>query len=71
MYRDLREFISSVDEMGLLRRVEGADAYLEIGGITEVAAARPESPMLLFDSIRGFPRGFRDAELRHRPGGVS
>ncbi len=59
MYRDLREFISSVDQMGLLRRVEGADAYLEIGGITEVAAGRPESPMLLFDSIRGFPRGFR------------
>ena len=59
MYRDLREFISLVEQMGLLRQVEGADAYLEIGGITEVAAARPESPMLLFDSISGYPRGFR------------
>jgi UbiD family decarboxylase len=59
MYRDLREFIGLVGEMGLLRHVEGADAHLEIGGITEVAASRPESPMLLFDSIVGYPRGFR------------
>lgn len=59
MYRDLREFISLVEQMGLVRHVEGADAYLEIGGVTEIAAARPESPMLLFDSISGYPRGFR------------
>ena len=59
MYRDLREFIGLVGEMGLLRHIEGADAHLEIGGITDVAASRPESPMLLFDSIVGYPRGFR------------
>src|SRR5262245_61350993 len=59
MYRDLREFIGLVEQMGLLRHVQSADAYLEIGGITEVAAGRPESPMLLFDSISGYPRGFR------------
>jgi 4-hydroxy-3-polyprenylbenzoate decarboxylase len=59
MYRDLREFIGLVEEMGLVRHVHGADPYLEIGAITEVAAARPESPMLLFDAISGYPRGFR------------
>src|SRR5262249_43921574 len=31
----------------------------EIGAITEVAAGRPDGPALLFDGIKGFPRGFR------------
>src|SRR5262249_5146406 len=59
MYRDLREFITLVDELHALRRVEGADPRFEIGGITEVAAGQPECPALLFDAIKGFPRGFR------------
>ena len=59
MYRDLREFIELVGEMGLLRHIQGADPHLEIGGVTEVGASRPECPMLLFDSIKGYPRGFR------------
>jgi 4-hydroxy-3-polyprenylbenzoate decarboxylase len=59
MYRDLREFIERVDALGALRRIEGADLRYEIGGITEVAAGLPDGPALLFDAIRGFPRGFR------------
>src|SRR5947209_2173327 len=59
MYKDLREFIELVDKLGALRRVEGADPRYEIGGITEVAAGRPDCPALLFDAIKGFPRGFR------------
>jgi len=59
MYRDLREFIELVDRLNALRRIEGAEARFEIGGITEVAAGRPDGPALLFDSIKGFPRGFR------------
>jgi UbiD family decarboxylase len=59
MYKDLREFIALVDNLGALRRIEGADARFEIGGITEVAAGMPDCPALLFDSINGFPRGFR------------
>ncbi len=58
-YRDLREFIDRVDALGALRRVDNADPAFEIGGITEVAAGQPECPALLFDSIKGFPRGFR------------
>jgi 4-hydroxy-3-polyprenylbenzoate decarboxylase len=58
-YRDLRSFIDQVDRMGSLRRIEGADPHLEIGGITEVAAALPDCPALLFDRIKGYPRGFR------------
>jgi 4-hydroxy-3-polyprenylbenzoate decarboxylase len=56
---DLREFIARVDELGALRRVEGADPQHELGGITEVAAGLPECPALLFDAIKGYARGLR------------
>jgi UbiD family decarboxylase len=59
MYKDLREFIALVDELGAMRRIAGADPYLEIGAVTEVAAGRVDSPALLFDDIKGFRRGFR------------
>jgi UbiD family decarboxylase len=59
MYKDLRDFIERVDKLGALRRIAGADPRFEIGGITEVAAGRPDGPALLFDDIQGFPRGFR------------
>src|SRR5712672_3707144 len=59
IYKDLRGFIKQVDELGVLRRVHGADPKFELGGITEVAAGTPECPALLFDSIKGFRQGFR------------
>jgi UbiD family decarboxylase len=58
-YRDLREFIERVDELGALRRIEHADPHIEIGSVTELAAGMPECPALLFDNIKGFPSGFR------------
>jgi UbiD family decarboxylase len=58
-YEDLREFIAQVDALGALRRIEGADPLYEVGGITEVAAGTPECPALLFDAVKGFPRGLR------------
>ena len=58
-YNDLREFISIVDGMGALRRIDGASVLHEIGGITEVAAGAPHCPALLFDRIAGFEPGFR------------
>ena len=59
IYKDLRGFIKQVDELGALRRVNGADPKFELGGITEVAAGTPECPALLFDTIQGFEKGFR------------
>ena len=59
MYKDLREFIELVEKLGALRRIEGADPRFEIGGITEIAAGRSDGPALLFDAIKGYPRGFR------------
>jgi 4-hydroxy-3-polyprenylbenzoate decarboxylase len=58
-YEDLRDFIVRVDELGALRRIDGADPACEIGGITEVAAGLPECPALLFDRIKGHAPGFR------------
>ena len=59
IYKDLRGFIKQVDELGVLRRVHGADPKFELGGITEVAAGTPECPALLFDRIKGHAPGFR------------
>jgi UbiD family decarboxylase len=59
MYQGLREFIELVDQLGALRRIEGADPRFEIGGITEVAAGMPDCPALLFDAIKGHRAGYR------------
>jgi UbiD family decarboxylase len=58
-YLDLRDFITQIDALKALRRIEGADAHHEIGAITEVAAGMAECPALLFDRIKGYPAGFR------------
>jgi len=59
MYQDFREFIDEVERIGELKRIDGADLDLEIGAITEVAAASPSCPMLLFDKIKGYAPGYR------------
>jgi UbiD family decarboxylase len=58
-YQDLREFITQIDALKALRRIEGADPHHEIGAITEVAAGQAECPALLFDHIKGYPAGYR------------
>jgi len=42
-----------------LRLVEDADWDIEIGSLTETVGATPNPPMLLFDSIKGYPKGYR------------
>ena len=59
MYKDLRQFVDLVDQLGVLRRIEGADPRFEIGGITEVAAGQPDCPAVLFSAIKGYRPGFR------------
>lgn len=58
MFDDLRGYISRLDEIGQLRKVDGADWDLEIGTITELMAERQE-PALLFDKVKGYPEGYR------------
>ena len=58
-YRDLREWLDQVDAMGELRTVPGCDWNLEIGALAEVAGRGREAPAILFDDIKGYPKGHR------------
>lgn len=55
---DLRDLLTTFEAEGHLRHVSGADWNLELGAITELLALR-DGPALLFDSIKGYPDGFR------------
>lgn len=57
---DLRKFIEQLRESRELKTVENADWDLEIGTITELFDER-SGPALLFDQIKGYPRGIRVA----------
>jgi UbiD family decarboxylase len=59
MYNDLREFIEEARKAGELTQIDGADWDLEIGTITHLAGDKGNSPVLLFDHIKGYPAGFR------------
>lgn len=58
-YRDLREWLASVEMLGELDRIHGFDSDFEIGAATEVLARRPQGRALLFDDIPGYPPGYR------------
>jgi len=58
-FRDLREYLSVMKEMSHLKVIEGADVELEIGALTGMIGARRDCPVLVFDSIKGYPRGVR------------
>ena len=58
--RDLRSWIAEVEELGELKRIDGADWDVEIGAVTELGHHRGEkSHALLFDNIKGYPKGYR------------
>lgn len=56
---DLRAFLKDLEGLGQICRLEGADWDLEIGRISELQLSVPESPLLLFDKIKGYPPGYR------------
>jgi len=55
---DMRGYVNLLEEMGELRRLEGADLKREVGALTERAAEK-EGPALLFSAFDGFPQGGR------------
>src|SRR5689334_9385910 len=57
-FSDLREFIAELDDMNEIRIVENADWDLELGTICELNYER-QGPALLFDNIKGYPKGYR------------
>jgi 4-hydroxy-3-polyprenylbenzoate decarboxylase len=58
IWRDFRDYVAEIERVGDARLVEGAECDLEIGGLTELMAER-RGPMLVFDSIPGYPKGYR------------
>ncbi|MBI4330135.1 MAG: UbiD family decarboxylase [Chloroflexi bacterium] len=59
MSDDLRGFIARAQEIGEVKIIEGADWDLEIGAITAWQGESGNSPLLLFDKIKGYPPGYR------------
>jgi 4-hydroxy-3-polyprenylbenzoate decarboxylase len=60
-YKDLREWLQLVDEIGELKSIKGAHWNLEMGAITELLyrEGKYPPPAVLFDSVPGYPEGFR------------
>jgi UbiD family decarboxylase len=56
---DLRAWLAEVDGLGELRHVRGADWNLELGALSELNVKKDAPPALLFDEIKGYPKGFR------------
>jgi UbiD family decarboxylase len=63
-YDGLRSFLAACEELGEVCVVKNADWDLEIGALTEAASELiDEPPALLFDEIKGYPKGFRVLSL--------
>ena len=59
-YDGLRSFLADCEELGEVKTIKGADWNLEIGALTETASELiDEPPALLFDEIKGYPKGWR------------
>ena len=60
-HEDLRDLVRDFEAMRELKTIEGADPHLEISALAETITMRfpGEEPALLFDNIKGFPKGYR------------
>ena len=59
IYRDLRDWLQRVDEIGELKVVRGASSEQDIGRVAEMLDHTAGSPCVLFDAIPGYPSGRR------------
>ena len=63
-YDGLRSFLVEAEKFGEIATIKNADWHLEIGALSETTAELiPEPPALLFDEIKGYPKGFRILSL--------
>jgi len=61
-YRDLREWLKAVDEMGELKHVGGVHWDREMCAMVDMvyrARGSGKAPALLFDDVPGYPNGYR------------
>ncbi len=61
VFNDLREYINEVKQLGEYKVIDGAEWDLEIGAITKLQNQIPDSPLLLFDNIKGYKPGYQVA----------
>ena len=67
-FNDLRGWLEEVDQMGELKRIDGAHWNKEIGAVSEMLAEH-DNTALLFDNIPDYPKGYRvlsNAFLSHK-----
>ncbi|HTK35333.1 MAG TPA: UbiD family decarboxylase [Caulobacteraceae bacterium] len=60
-HEDLRDLLVDFERMGELVKIDGADSHLELSALAETVTSRYPGvePTLLFDEIKGYPKGFR------------
>lgn len=61
-YRDLREWLAAVDQMGELKTVGGVHWDREMGAMVDMcyrARGSGKAPAILFDDVPGYPHGYR------------
>jgi len=61
-YKDLRQWLKRVEEIGQLKKIDGAHWELEMGAITELIYREGKyasPPAVLFDRVPGYPAGYR------------
>ncbi len=58
-YVDLRDWLEEVKKRGDLKIVKGADWESDIGQVVEVVCHDENTPTILFDEVKGSPKGFR------------
>ncbi len=56
---DVREWLKKMEAMGQVRTIEGADWDLELSAAHFVNRKLKDAPALLFDHIKGYPKGYR------------
>jgi 3-polyprenyl-4-hydroxybenzoate decarboxylase len=56
-YDDLRGWLSKVDSMGELKRIEVADWDLEMACFADPKVSGDLTSVFLFDKIKGYPSG--------------
>ncbi len=59
-YDGLRSFLADCEKEGEVKTIKNADWDLEIAALTETVCEQvDEPPALMFDEIKGYPKGFR------------
>ena len=58
-YKDLREWLSVVEQMGELKEAKGIDLKEDVGRIAEVSASTEKAPAVILDEFEGYEKGRR------------